>query len=117
MRSATILTGLAILSLAAVSAQAQTKDDSQAASPSAASPKPDWAPSNDAGPSAAQADANVYADTSDTRSQDKSGYDAKAEAKKKAQPQSSKRRPGFYQWTEQPGGNDAGNLAPFSPPR
>ena len=114
MRSALILSGVAILSLTAPSAQAQTNDSSGAVNgwppassdPGAAGAKPAgaWAGQTNAGPAPSDAGA---------AQQDKAGYDAKAD-KKDAK---SKKRATYSQTTGKTQDNGSGYQVPYGPPR
>jgi hypothetical protein len=115
MRSATIFTGLAFLSLAASPALAQSYGGSQTSNPPAASTKPDTDHPADTSGAVKDitADLNDGASASAPDQQDKSGYDAKT-AK---QQEKSKKRATYYQSTGQQDGNESGYLVPFGPPR
>ena len=116
MRSVTLTTCLAIFALSAGAAMAQAKGDLSGSDPAPTQKmKPDTPPASSAGAARAQADADAPVSPPDAAPEDKSGYDAKAAAKKKTP--KSPTRPGYYQRWEQPGGNDAGNLVPFNSPR
>ena len=113
MRTVTLISAAAILSLTALSAHAQGAGGPAASDPASASSSTTLSP--EAAASAAQDQTTRPAPTmrdrrtSDQAGEQKRGYNAK--------PKTPPVKPGFAQTTGQQQGNDSGNLVPYGPPR